>query len=139
MDILGGSDSKEPACNAGDGFVGKIPWRRKWQPTPVLLPGEYHGQRSLAGYSPWGRKSRIRLATKPSPPAGEDTEAQRNSLTRAESHSCSTYLSWSNSLSLQPASTFLLRKSFFPKCFHKQIYHIKKITVIISLNFLITV
>ena len=31
------------------------PWRRIWQPTPVLLPGEFHGQRSLAGYSPWGR------------------------------------------------------------------------------------
>ena len=31
-------------------------WRRKWQPTPVLLPGEFHGQRSLAGYSPWGHK-----------------------------------------------------------------------------------
>ena len=36
--------------------VGKIPWRRKWQPTPVFLPGEFHGQRSLAGYSPWGHK-----------------------------------------------------------------------------------
>ena len=34
----------------------KDPWRRKWQPTPVFLPGEFHGQRSLAGYSPWGRK-----------------------------------------------------------------------------------
>jgi len=32
----------------------KIPWRRKWQPTPVFLPGKFHGQRSLAGYSPWG-------------------------------------------------------------------------------------
>ena len=31
-------------------------WRRKWQPTPVLLPGKSHGQRSLVGYSPWGRK-----------------------------------------------------------------------------------
>ena len=31
-------------------------WRRKWQPTPGFLPGESHGQRSLAGYSPWGRK-----------------------------------------------------------------------------------
>ena len=31
-------------------------WRRKWQPTPVFLPGESHGQRSLVGYSPWGRK-----------------------------------------------------------------------------------
>ena len=37
-------------------WVGKILWRRKWQPTPVFLPGESHGQRSLAGYSPWGRK-----------------------------------------------------------------------------------
>ena len=34
--------------------VGKIPWSRKWQPTPVFLPGESHGQRRLAGYSPWG-------------------------------------------------------------------------------------
>jgi len=34
----------------------KIPWRRKWQPTPVFLPGKSHGQRSLVGYSPWGRK-----------------------------------------------------------------------------------
>ena len=37
-------------------------WRRKWQPTPGFLPGESHGQRSLAGYSPWGHKSRIRLS-----------------------------------------------------------------------------
>ena len=37
-------------------WVGKIPWRRKWQPTPVFLPGECYGQRSLAGYSLWGRK-----------------------------------------------------------------------------------
>ena len=36
---------------------GKIPWRRKWQPTPVLLPGKFHGwRRSLVGYSPWDRK-----------------------------------------------------------------------------------
>ena len=39
-----------------DPWVGKIPWRRKWQPTPVLLPGKAHGWRSLAGYSPWGFK-----------------------------------------------------------------------------------
>ena len=37
-----------------DPWVRKIPWRRAWQPTPVFLPGESHGQRSLAGYSPWG-------------------------------------------------------------------------------------
>ena len=34
----------------------EIPWKRKWQPTPVFLPGEFHGQRSLVGYSPWGHK-----------------------------------------------------------------------------------
>ena len=39
-----------------DPWVGKIPWRRKWQPTPVFLPGKFHGQRSLVGYSPWGHK-----------------------------------------------------------------------------------
>ena len=54
---------KNPPANAGhprhrvfDHWVGKIPWSRKWQPTPVFLPGESHGQRSLAGYSPWGCK-----------------------------------------------------------------------------------
>ena len=50
---------KESACNTGDpGLipVGKIPWRMAWQPTPVSLPGESHGQRSLAGCGPWGHK-----------------------------------------------------------------------------------
>ena len=37
-------------------WVGKIPWSRKWQPTPVSLPEEFHGQKNLAGYSPWGLK-----------------------------------------------------------------------------------
>ena len=54
---------KESACQCRrhkrHGFnhwVGKIPWRREWLPTPVFLPREFHGQRSLAGYSPWGHK-----------------------------------------------------------------------------------
>ena len=34
-------------------WIGKIPWTRKWQPTPVFLPGDAHGQRSLVGYNPW--------------------------------------------------------------------------------------
>ena len=55
-----GSDSKESACDAGvpgfNSWVRKIPWRRKWLLTPVYLPGEFHGQKSLAGYSSWGRK-----------------------------------------------------------------------------------
>ena len=63
-DFPGGSDGKVPVYNAGDPgsipgsdpWVRKIPWRRKWQPTPVFLPGEFHGQRSLASYSPWGHK-----------------------------------------------------------------------------------
>ena len=39
-----------------DLWVGKIPWRREWLPTPVFLPGKSHRERSLAGYSSWGRK-----------------------------------------------------------------------------------
>ena len=40
-----------------DPWVGKIPWSRKWQPTPVFMPRKFHGQRSLVGYNPWGRKA----------------------------------------------------------------------------------
>ena len=39
-----------------DTWIGKILWRRKWQPTPVLLPGKSHGRRSMVGYSPWSHK-----------------------------------------------------------------------------------
>ena len=56
----GGASGKESVCQCRrhktvrfDPLVGKIPWRRAWQPTPVFLPGESQGQRSLAGYSPW--------------------------------------------------------------------------------------
>ena len=52
--LPGDSAGKESTCSAGD--LGLIPWRRAWHPTPVLLPGESHGQRSLAGYGPWGRR-----------------------------------------------------------------------------------
>ena len=56
----GGSDGKESAYNARDPWfdpwVGKIPWRRAYIPTLVFLPGEFHRQRSLAGYNPWGHK-----------------------------------------------------------------------------------
>ena len=52
---------KNPPANAGDvrdcrfdPWVRKIPWRRAWQPTPVFLAGEFYGQRTLVGYSPWG-------------------------------------------------------------------------------------
>ena len=56
-------DSKESACSAGDlssiPRSGRSPWRWGWQPTPVFLPGESHGQRSLVSYSPW-RCKRVR-------------------------------------------------------------------------------
>ena len=57
--VIGGSESKETVQCRRPGFdswVGKIPWSRKWQPIPVFLTGEFHGQRSLAGYSLWGHK-----------------------------------------------------------------------------------
>ena len=54
--LPGGSDGEESACNAGDALVRKILWGREWQPTPVLLPGESHGQKSLEGYNPWACK-----------------------------------------------------------------------------------
>ena len=57
IDFPGGSDDKSiclqcwrPGFNP---WIGKIPWRRKWQPTPLLLPGKSHGWRNLVGYSPW--------------------------------------------------------------------------------------
>ena len=55
---------KEPTCQCRrcrrrrfDPWVRKIPWRRKWQPTPVFLPGKSHGQRSLVGCIAWDCKS----------------------------------------------------------------------------------
>ena len=58
-----GTGGQEPTCQCRKHererigpWVKKIPWRRAWQPSPVSLPGEFHGQRSLAGYSPWGCK-----------------------------------------------------------------------------------
>ena len=44
------------ARDTGSMWGGKIPWRKAWQPTPIFLPRESHGQRSLASYNPWGRK-----------------------------------------------------------------------------------
>ena len=58
-----GACGKESTCQCRrckrcgfDSWVGKVSWRRKWLPIPVFLPGEFHGQRSLEGYSPWGHK-----------------------------------------------------------------------------------
>ena len=64
MGFSGGSVVKNLPVKAGDEgkslkfgpWVGKIPWRRKQQPTLVFLLGKSHGQRGLVGYSPWGPK-----------------------------------------------------------------------------------
>ena len=60
MEFLGSSAGKELTCQCGrckrwrfNPWVRMIPWRRKWQPTLLFLPGKFHRQRSLAGYSPW--------------------------------------------------------------------------------------
>ena len=59
--MVGAASDKEPTSkyrrhkrHGFDPWVGKIPWRKAWQPTSVFLPGESHGQRTLAGYSPYG-------------------------------------------------------------------------------------
>ena len=63
--FLGGTVVKNPPANEGDTRnmdsipgSGRFPWRRKWQPTSVFLPGESHGQRSLVGFCPWGHRVR---------------------------------------------------------------------------------
>ena len=58
MRLPAGSDDKESTWNAGDSgsIPRKIPWRGEWLPTLVFLPGEFHGERSLVGYGPWGHK-----------------------------------------------------------------------------------
>ena len=62
----GGAEVKSICLQCGrpgfDPWVGKIPWRRKWQPTPVFLPGESHGWRSLVGYSPQVAKNQTQLS-----------------------------------------------------------------------------
>ena len=64
MGFPSSSSGKELICQSWrhkiggfDSWVRKIPWRRECPPTPVFLPGEFHGQRNLAGYNPWVAKS----------------------------------------------------------------------------------
>ena len=68
MAFQGRASGKEPACqfrrlkrNALNPWVGNIPWRRAWQPTPIFLPGECYGQKRLVGYSPWGSQDQTLL------------------------------------------------------------------------------
>ena len=62
--LLSWLSGKEPACQTRHGFdprVRKIPWRGKWQPTPVFLPGKSYGRRRVVGYSPWVTKNWAQL------------------------------------------------------------------------------
>ena len=83
--LLGG---KEFACQCQrcgfDPWVGRIPWKRKWQPTPVFLLGKSPGQRSLVGYSPWGsQRVRYDWVTKPqhAPPPSQCLVHSRCTIT----------------------------------------------------------
>ena len=66
MDMDGSSDGKKICLQCRrlgfDPWVKKIPWRWEWLPISVFLPGEFHGQKSLVGYSPWGHKESDKLS-----------------------------------------------------------------------------
>ena len=99
-----GSDGKESMCNAGDmglipglgspGIPGKIPWRSEWHPTPEFLPREFHGQRSLAGYSP----SRCKESDTALQPGGKNLPAKQVIQVQ--------FLSWEDSLEEEMATHF---------------------------------
>ena len=84
--------SKAPACQCRrrkfNPWVGKMPWRRKWQPTPVFLPGKSHGQRSLVGDSPQGCK-----------------RVEHNSATKQRKYSHTLVISWFKKAPQHYAST----------------------------------
>ena len=94
-----------------DPWVGKIPWRRKWQPTPVFLPGESHGQKNLADYSPWGHKSQ----TQPSDSSHTPELVELGSL-QASSASAGC----SGMPVLQPCTSFPATQFPRPFCFCSQ-------------------
>ena len=73
-----------------DPWVGKIPWRRKWQPTPVFLPRESHGQRNLAGYTPWGCKESDMIEWLTHTPK---LKRRKNSQPSCFPHQCYCYIS----------------------------------------------
>ena len=119
MGFSGGANGKESACQwrgcktrRFDHWVGKTAWRRAWQPTPVFLPGESHGQRSLAGYSPGAAKSQIRLK-------GLDTHMA------CVLHMQSTVCGLAFHLQLLPALTFKAENS----CFSLTTYEMKIWTI----------
>ena len=102
MGFSDGSDGKASVClqcrrPGFNSWVGKIPWRRKWQPTPVFLPGKPHGQRSLVGYSPWGHKEsdtteRLHFHFQPNDPLIASLVIYRKQLKTYVHTKCSTWI-----------------------------------------------
>ena len=92
---------QESACQCRrhgfDPWVGKILWKRKWQPTPVFLLGKSHGWRSLAGYSPWGHKR-----------MGHDLVTKQQ-LNRLEQRLANSPLKGQRETTLRPSSPYNLR------------------------------
>ena len=96
LGVPGGTDAQESACQCRrrkrcgfNPWVRKIPWRREWPPTPVFLPGEPHGQRSLVGYSLWTHKeldTAERLSTHASHVSAECTCGKTERETRLALH-----------------------------------------------------
>ena len=85
-------------------WMGRIPWRRRQQPAPVFLPGKCHGQRSLAGYSPWGHKdsdtseglSTQQMSQKRAFPSGSVVENPPANITKEETEAPSHTLPQGN-------------------------------------------
>ena len=105
-------NGKESVCHCGrcrfHPWVRKIPWRRKWQPTPGFLSGEFHGQRSLVGYSPWRHRDRHHWVT--------------NTFT----HFSPFIETWTHSLIIRSAYLcldFLRFKSFVSQCRKNLVRH----------------
>ena len=110
-----------PSTRPGfDTWVRKIPWRKKLQPTSVFLPGESHGQRSLEGYSPWGRKEldlieRLTLSFTFMPFifASSQTESE-TPASPLLTHLASQWQRWGESQVLLPRTAEFLSEPQFP-------------------------
>ena len=110
---------KNELVNAGDIrdridlWVRKIPWRRKWQPSPVFLPEEFHGQRSLVGYSPWGLKESDmteRLSLSMSPLEGAKSPPVENQSSRE--YNCIYLAAPSTQILVSPRTVVLLHQCY---------------------------
>ena len=92
-----------PPCHLSWIPGGGIPWRREWTSTPVFLPGEFHGQRSLAGYSPWGckesdRTERLTLLLLPGKPQSLPDKIFKFSLAEMENNQSKYYITFISKL-----------------------------------------